>query len=413
MVILGYYSNEEGTQYINYATVCEGKEYLTDGETVWSTSDGIGRFLTQLNLHQVSHLPNRDSMMEVLQENYPHSDLTNYMQRIVGEISFETSRGIGEVIQYTDGQKYLKTVQDEIEYRATSGFSYKTFSYNPELRKSIDDIVFDLYGERNPNDLNYYKEKYGSRIDSKKGVKGNEQSTQVEMKESFMAISENLAGKLWDEECRMYMREGNNSHMINSRSELYEAGKEKTLYVREEEFLGCMKKEFFPTVTCEWSEHDCFDDGKTYLVSEFSDKMANADQEWCKNNRGGEENAMGYAKVKFQVNLSAEGDKIVERQDIGGGDGSMIEFLRETGGIQYQRAVEQLEEACTLEKDFMNYQKKLNGIFEQKEGHLPHPKHTIGNCQDEILNTIQKKLNRDRSRQRDSKPANRHLERLK
>lgn len=230
---------------------------------------------------------------------------------------------------------------------------------------------------------------------------------------SLIPVSESLAGRLWDEECSLYTREGDNSHMINSRSELYEAGKEKTLYVQEDEFSRCMRKKFFPTVTCEWSEHDCFDDGKTYLVSEFSDKMANADQEWCKNNRGGEENAMGYAKVKFQVNLSAEGDKIVERQDIGDGDGSMIEFLRETGGIKYKRAVEQLEEACTLEKDFLNYQKKLNGIFEQKEGHLPHPDHAMGNCQDEILNTIQKQINRERSRQGAAKPVNRHSERLK
>lgn len=224
---------------------------------------------------------------------------------------------------------------------------------------------------------------------------------------SLIPVSESLAGRLWDEECSLYTREGDNSHMISSRSELYEAGKEKMLYVQEEEFSRCMKKKFFPTVTCEWSEHDCFDDGKTYLVSEFSDKMANADQEWRKNNRGGEENAMGYAKVKFQVNLSAEGDKIVERQDIGDGDGSMIEFLRENGGIQYQRAVEQLEEACTLEKDFMNYQKKLNEIFEQKEGHFPHLEHAMGDCQDEILNTIQKQLNRERSRQGASKPVNR------
>ncbi len=230
---------------------------------------------------------------------------------------------------------------------------------------------------------------------------------------SLIPVSESLAGRLWDEECSLYTWEGNSSHMINSRSELYEAGKEKTLYVQEDEFSRCMRKKFFPTVTCEWSEHDCFDDGKTYLVSEFSDKMANADQEWCKNNRGGEENAMGYAKVKFQVNLSAEGDKIVERQDIGDGDGSMIEFLRETGGIQYQRAVEQLEEACTLEKDFMNYQKKLNGIYKQREGHFRHLEHAMGDCQDEILNTIQKQLNRGRSRQGASKPVNRHLERLK
>ncbi len=258
--------------------------------------------------------------------------------------------------------------------------------------------------------LNQETEKKQSEFKRSISVEKNQEGM---AEKTLISVSESLAGRLWDEECSLYTREGNSPHTINSRSELYEAGKEKTLYVQEEEFSRCMRKTFFPTVTCEWSEHGCFDDGKTYLVSEFNDKMANADQEWCKNNRGGEENAMGYAKVKFQVNLSADGDKMVERQDIGDGDGSMINFLRKTGGIQYQRAIEQLEEACTLEKDFLNYQKKLNGIFEQKEGHFPHLEHVMGNCQDEILNTIEKQLNRERSRQGAAKPVNRQLERLK
>lgn len=252
-----------------------------------------------------------------------------------------------------------------------------------------------------------------AELDMQKQQYVTEHQRNLEMgEERLIPVSENLAGKLWDEECSLYTREAKKSHRINSRSELYEAGKEKTIYVHEEEFSGCLKKAFFPTVTCEWSEHDCFDDGKTYLVSEFSSKMANADQEWCKHNCGGEENAMGYAKVKFQVNLSVNGDKIVERQDIGDGDGSMLEFLRKTGGIQYQRAVEQLEEACTLEKDFINYQKKLNGIFEQKEGNLPQLEHAMGNCQDQILSTLQKQLSRERGRQGAAKPVNRHLERV-
>ncbi|MCI8365364.1 MAG: hypothetical protein HFG34_10535 [Eubacterium sp.] len=211
----------------------------------------------------------------------------------------------------------------------------------------------------------------------------------------------------------MFTKEGDNTHCINSRLELYEAGKNETLYVRKGEFSDCIKKEFFPTVTCEWSEHECFDDGKTYLVSEFSEKMANADQEWCKSNRMGEENVMGYAKVMFQVNLSANGDKIVERQDIGDGNGSMIEFLKETGGIQYQKAAEQLEKTCIQEKEFMNYQEKLNGIFEQEEGHLLHPQHVLGNCQDEVLSTIQKQISRERNQQGASKPVKRHLEQIK
>lgn len=257
----------------------------------------------------------------------------------------------------------------------------------------------------------------GVELDKQKQQKestiGSGRQTSTETAGTFIPVSENLAGKLWDEECSLYTREGNDTHSISSRSELYEAGKEKTIYVGEEEFSGCMKKNFFPTVTCEWSEHDCFDDGKTYLVSEFNSRMAEADREWCQSGRAGEDHALGYAKVKFQVNLSADGDKIVERQDIGDGDGSMFEFLRETGGVRYQKAVELMEEACVQEKEFMKYQEKLNGIFQQEEGHLPHPEHVMGNCQDEILSTIQKQMGRERSRQGAARQVNRHLERVK
>lgn len=257
----------------------------------------------------------------------------------------------------------------------------------------------------------------GVELDKQKQQKestiGSGRQTSTETAGTFIPVSENLAGKLWDEECSLYTREGNDTHSISSRSELYEAGKEKTIYVGEEEFSGCMKKNFFPTVTCEWSEHDCFDDGKTYLVSEFNSRMAEADREWCQSGRAGEDHALGYTKVKFQVNLSADGDKIVERQDIGDGDGSMFEFLRETGGVRYQKAVELMEEACVQEKEFMKYQEKLNGIFQQEEGHLPHPEHVMGNCQDEILSTIQKQMGRERSRQGAARQVNRHLERVK
>ena len=35
-------------------------------------------------------------------------------------------------------------------YRATSGFSFRTVTQDPAIRKAVDDIVFDFYGEENP-----------------------------------------------------------------------------------------------------------------------------------------------------------------------------------------------------------------------------------------------------------------------
>ena len=161
-MILGYYVREDGTQYIHYGTIDTeeigiGEEYLVNGES-WCAGDDVERLLPQLKL--VGHLPDRENMMKSLKVSYPHAAITNYMEQMVGEIAFERSQGIGEIIQYTDEQKYLKAVADEIEYSASTGFSYKTFSSNPDVRKGIDDIIYDLYGEDNPNDIDYYRKKY-------------------------------------------------------------------------------------------------------------------------------------------------------------------------------------------------------------------------------------------------------------
>lgn len=103
-----------------------------------------------------------------------------------------------------------------------------------------------------------------------------------------------------------------------------------------------------PTITCEWSEHPDFEDGKTYSVSEFDRIMKKADSEWCENRQKeidtygnidkifeayekGEIDGVhqGYAKTKFTVNMP-DGRKFTERQDIGDGDGGVIDFLKLT-----------------------------------------------------------------------------------
>ena len=95
-----------------------------------------------------------------------------------------------------------------------------------------------------------------------------------------------------------------------------------------------------PTITCEWSELSVFEDGKTYSISEFDKLMENADKEWADNRQkeiekyGSFANALkaedakhlGYAKTKFTLNMP-DGNKYTERQDVGDGDGGVIEFL--------------------------------------------------------------------------------------
>ena len=66
--------------------------------------------------------------------------------QIVGSVSFIN----GDAQQFTDANAYLDCIREELPYRATSGFSFRTVTQDPAIRKAVDDIVYDFYGEENP-----------------------------------------------------------------------------------------------------------------------------------------------------------------------------------------------------------------------------------------------------------------------
>lgn len=100
-----------------------------------------------------------------------------------------------------------------------------------------------------------------------------------------------------------------------------------------------------PTITCEWSESNYFEDGKTYSVAEFDTLMEQADSEMVAGSKAAIEKYgsakawyeadaddefsqfMGYDKVKFTINMP-DGQTITERQDAGDGYGGVIDFLK-------------------------------------------------------------------------------------
>lgn len=121
-----------------------------------------------------------------------------------------------------------------------------------------------------------------------------------------------------------------------------------------------------PTITCDWSESPVFENGKTYSVSEFDTLMKNADDEWVEQRQleieeYGSENAvteayrngeldnihLGYEKTKFIINMP-NGTKYTERQDIGDGNGGIIDFLNQYP--QYSGVVKILEADIKLDK---------------------------------------------------------------
>ena len=74
-------------------------------------------------------------------------------QPVVGKVSFAS----GEEITYTDSEEYLKVIREELPYHATSGFRYQTFTDDPQVRKAVDDELYNLFGEKNPRALEEYE----------------------------------------------------------------------------------------------------------------------------------------------------------------------------------------------------------------------------------------------------------------
>ena len=72
---------------------------------------------------------------------------------MVGRVSFAN----GERLEYTDADEYLRCVREELPYHQTSGFRYETLTDDPAVRKAVDDILYDLYGDENPCPLEDYE----------------------------------------------------------------------------------------------------------------------------------------------------------------------------------------------------------------------------------------------------------------
>ena len=70
----------------------------------------------------------------------------------VGRVTFAS----GERWNYTDPEKYLQTVREELPCHAATGFHCETLTDDPEVRKAVDDMLCGLYGEENSRTLEDY-----------------------------------------------------------------------------------------------------------------------------------------------------------------------------------------------------------------------------------------------------------------
>jgi len=79
---------------------------------------------------------------------------------VIGRVSFAN----GERLEYTNPEEYLRYIREELPFRATSGFRYETLTRDPAVRKQADDILYDLFGEKNPHPLKDYEDTPGEGI---------------------------------------------------------------------------------------------------------------------------------------------------------------------------------------------------------------------------------------------------------
>ena len=58
--------------------------------------------------------------------------------------------------EFTDPEKYLAAIREELPYHSTTGFRCETLTDDPEICKAVDDMLCDFYGEENSRTLADY-----------------------------------------------------------------------------------------------------------------------------------------------------------------------------------------------------------------------------------------------------------------
>ena len=72
---------------------------------------------------------------------------------VIGRVTFAS----GEQQEYTDAETFLQCIREELPNHPVTGFRYETLTDDPAIRKQVDDILYDLYGEENPRPLEDYE----------------------------------------------------------------------------------------------------------------------------------------------------------------------------------------------------------------------------------------------------------------
>ena len=150
-------------------------------------------------------------------------------------------------------------------------------------------------------------------------------------------------------------------------NELAELDFDQLTSVDQDYFNGKYPPDIEPYIFCEWSESPVFEDGKRYGIREFDTLMKQADEEqvtgakaalekygtwqaWYESDDPENARFLGYDKVKFTV-VMPDGTTYTERQDIGDGDGGVLDFLAQYP--KYQDILPLLPQSTPPQNDYM------------------------------------------------------------
>ena len=59
--------------------------------------------------------------------------------------------------EFTDAEAFLKCIREELPYFPTTGFRCEVLTDDPAVRKQVDDIFYDFFGEENPHQIEDYQ----------------------------------------------------------------------------------------------------------------------------------------------------------------------------------------------------------------------------------------------------------------
>ena len=115
-----------------------------------------------ISSHFAHHRP-RDKLVTYYLTAYDLDVQRQNMARgkaLVGRVTYAN----GDAQDFTDAETFLNCMRKELPYRPTTGFRYEVLTCDPTVRKAVDDIIFDLYGEENPRQQEDYEPQSGPNM---------------------------------------------------------------------------------------------------------------------------------------------------------------------------------------------------------------------------------------------------------